>query len=256
MKRDTLILGGLVVVAAGCSAFPGLPSQLQPPSSSTQAQQQADPALMDVSIKLNLGGSDRAVQYNGGTGSLLNDINNIVVGLFDNGSGSSFVASLGYLYSGAIGSTPAATTITTTSAPYITDLYTSRLGSVGTLGTNCSCTISTDKSNVRRYLLRDYGTASTYSITGTTLTVFTKIPAGGSSGHTYVIFAAAYDSAANSLGYGEAALTDSVTAAAAGSSTAATITLNLKNNVFTANLSEGPTLVPFVPSATLRSLLP
>ncbi len=258
MKRDTLAMAGLIIVAAGCAALPGLPSQIQPPNSGIQAKDQVDTALMDVTIKVNVAGASRAVQFNGGT-STNNDITNLVVGLFDNGSGTSFVASLGYLYPGAVGSVGTPTTMNSSSTPtspsYLGDLK-DRLGTTGTTSpaSSCACTIN-GKSEVRRYLVRDYGTATTFS-SGSTTTTFTKVPYNGVNGHSYVLFTAAYDSAANNLGYSEQLLDDTNLGSAAGNNSAAVLNLNLKNNVFTNTLSEAPTITTFVPAASLRGYLP
>lgn len=257
MKCHTLIVGGLLVMSAGCAGLPGLPSQLQPPSAAIQAQDKADPAVMDLTIKLAVGGGDRAVQFNGGSGALQQDIDNLIIGLFDNGSGTSFVSSLGYLYTGTVGGATTAATITTTSTPmspgYMSDLINNRLGTAGTGVAGSGLSISSDASNARRFLIRDYGTATGF--TGTTTVNFSNIPAAGTNGHAYIIFAAAYDSADNNLGYTEASLPDTK-ASGTSNQTAAQLTLNLKQNVFTNTLAETPILTTFVPSATLRGLLP
>lgn len=251
-QARSLAMGAAFLLVAGCNL---LPPQLHPPSiqgsnPEEQARQSAAKMqLMDVAIDLKIGVSEggRAVQFNGGQGALQNDIANLVVGLFDNGTVAAANASLGYLYTGAVGvASPTPDALTAANAPYIgvaTYGIQAKLGSSGTLGS-----ITSDKANLRRYLIRDFGPGTGFVSNSTTVR-FRNIPAMNGSGvHNYIIFAAAYDSSSTLLGYTEDGVTQSQASGATDSS-ANTLTLNLNAGVFTNNLGETPILVPFVPSA-------
>jgi hypothetical protein len=261
MVNGKLAFGGLVMLTAGCSALSGiLPPQLTPPSSQAVQAAAVDAATMNVTITVNISGSDRSVQFNGGNAPTagLNDIGNLIIGLFDNGSISNSIASLGYVYTGAVGAASpaaAAITISPNSPAYMGDLSGTRLGTAGTGAAASGETVSSTNTTARRYLVRDYGTATTFTSASTTVN-FTNVPSDAGTGvHKYVIFAAAYDTAANNLGYTEAALPAAKTQGSS-NTTANALTLNLKQGVFTANVAEAPVLTPFVPSATLRGYLP
>lgn len=252
MNRTTILLGSLIVVAAGCASIPEAIQAPAPPTVKTKF----DPNFMTVDIALTVDLGGRRVQYNGGSGALQNDINNLIVGIFDNGSVTSALASLGYLYTGAVGAaSPTAAALSAVNAPYIpaaTHGISEKLGTAGTGAASSGETITTDKSNLRRYLVRDFGTATGFQSASTTVS-FTNIPTddGTSGTHEYIIFAAAYDAGTNNLGYTEASLAASKTQGSS-NTTAAALTLNLKQGVFTSNLSETPVLTPYVPSATFR----
>ena len=267
-------LAGVVLFAAGCAA---LPSALRPPTAPSVAAQGAPSGTVDLSVAVSISadpllgaqalavgstpagrvlgllpaaGSNlfRRVQYNGPGGSPANnDIADLLVGLFDNGTG---VMSLGYVYSGPAGSATTATALS--SAPgYLADLET-RLGTVGTTnpGTDSTYTITGDKANLRRYLIRDYGAGTGWTSASST-TTFTDIPAptGSSGAHSYLVFCAAYDSLANNLGYAETAVPIPANPTSANVQTA--LTLNLSEGILGpgGTLTETPTLVPFIPSA-------
>ncbi len=267
-------LAGGVLFSAGCAA---LPSALRPPTSPSATTQGAPAGMVNIRVGISISANPalstqgldtgstpagpilgllsaaalvpaRRVQYNGPGGSPTNnDIADLLVGLFDNGSG---VMSLGYVYSGNAGTATTATALT--SAPgYLADLET-RLGTVGTTnpGTDSTYTITGDKANPRRYLIRDYGTGTGWTSASST-TTFTDIPAptGSSGAHAYLVFCAAYDSLANNLGYAETAVP--IPANPTSANVQAALTLNLSEGILGpgGTLTEAPTLVPFIPSA-------
>ncbi len=267
--------GGLLAFAAGCNL---LPPELQPPTTNINAQPPkvddlAD--MMSLSVVVNvLGpGEDRAIQYNGGTGALQTDISHLIVGIFD--YGGTTVPSFGYIYTGAVnGATAAAITATTAGAGGTHAFMSGTTGGSikGKIGTvNCSgCSFGTVPSanannDMRRYLVRNYQTGSTWT-SGSTTAKFTNIPIADSGGlHKYLVFAAAYDGHAPGgtftptlLGYAEALVKNATPAdlpLTTGSDVPLTgsLALDLKLNegllLSTKAMTEAPSLSVYVPVA-------
>ncbi|MBU6429470.1 MAG: hypothetical protein KGR26_10695 [Cyanobacteria bacterium REEB65] len=244
--RSAATMLGLLVVMAGCNALPG---SLEPPTGGTTVQA-APPGTLNLSVTVAVG--DRTVQFNG-PGSTLgnNDVVHLVVGLFDNGSA---VASLGYLFSGNAGTTPASASLESATPSYLVDLE-GRLGTPGTTpaGTDSGYTITSDKADADRFLIRDYGSGQNWSSTSTTA-VFTKIPTptAAAGAHAYLVFCAAYDGATppDNLGYAEAAVAPPTDPSAANEQAALSLYLSQAILGPGGSLDETPTLVPFIPTAT------
>ncbi|MBM3268068.1 MAG: hypothetical protein FJZ01_10515 [Candidatus Sericytochromatia bacterium] len=246
-------VGLFLVAAAGCSLLPlpGFQERRTAPSIAGEAR------TMDLSVEVSVDvpGVDRLTQY-GGPGSLHSDINMLIVGLFD--YGSTTAPSLGYLYSGAAGSFPAAQVLDADGAPYLTTGTGAIKNLVGTA--NCSgCDFSAIADKHRRYVLRNYGTGAGFTANSTTAK-FTNIPLADAAGlHRYVVFALAYNAGtptAELLGYTEARVDDGVAQPATESADVpmtGTMKLDLKLNRGLLNpdkaLTQGPTLSAVVPGA-------
>lgn len=245
MKRAAVI-AGFLVLGSGCQA---LPKALQAPVV-PEVKEARDPNIMDLKVDLNVsaGPAGRSLLFNGGAGATQQDIANLVVGIFENGTVLAANASFGYIISGNAGGATVSSTSTVGYLTIATEGITARLGSIVGAGG-----ISADKANFRRYLIRDYGSGSSVT-SGSTQVVFTKIPAvssGAGTYHEYVIFAAAFDSAGINLGYTEANVAEASTTGA-GPNAVAALTLALSQGVFTGNMTQTPTITTFVPTATLK----
>lgn len=214
-----------------------------------------EPRVFALTIGLRLDAAGRKVLFNGGRSAERNDIASLVVGLFDNGTTAA--PSLGYVYLGPAGSSPTGQTLAN-AAPtaYVigagAQSLENYLGTAGTGSTSSGYAITSDRNNLRRYLLRDFGDGSTFDSAETPVT-FSNLPVAADGMHRYLVFAAAYDPALNNLGYTEAAVDDALTQ---GASTASVqLTLNLSRGVWTTGLVASPSLTPYRPSAS-GSLVP
>jgi len=203
-----------------------------------------------LDIKLYVGSGERAVQYNGGNGALFNDITDLVVGLYDYGSISSTLATLGYLYKGAVAPAVPVVSSLVTSAPTWFNTGTTPITSL--IHTVVTSIDISDVSNARRYLIRDFNPATGFQGNATVIN-FSNVPISDGTVHKYAVFAAAFDAATppNRLGYTEALVKNAMLSGTS-PTTGPVLSLSLNYNVFTNTMGVTPTLVPFVPTANLR----
>lgn len=223
----------LTAATAGCMARPAANS---PNGAIPEVAGEA--ASMDVAVDVALAAMakdlGRKLQFVGGNGTTgsYNDVDKMVVGLFD--EGSTVAPAFGYKYSAAYGTTLSASNVATVAgSSWLSDLQ-SRVDADSTA----------DHSATRRFLVREF----TSGMSGaTTISVsFSKIPK--TAQHTYRAFAAAYDADGNNIGYISGALS-AVDVSANANFTATQLNLTLNSNLFTATLTQGATISNVYPEA-------